>query len=215
MLSLGNKTGKFYLNWDLPRGEGWEKGLISEFFSAGVIKWLFYIFSTPILIETFGKWNVFFLHTCGRLWSEELMVCGSLYPTVLLWQRLGWWSVTAVLIISRALQFRPILGSFPVSWKQRHCQECQAFAAGSTHWPVLGFKLCFSSLDVWDKASGTFDWLSGYYWDQRLAFVCLFDFFCIRLLYSTTWAGLFIERTACRDVKFQGKLNDPASLSIR
>lgn len=105
------------------------------------------------------------------------MVCGSLYPTVLFWQGLGWCSVTAVLIISRAAPFRLILGCFPVSWKQRHCQECQAFAAGSTHWPALGFKLCISNLDVWDKALGTFDWLSSYYWDQRLAFVCLFDFF--------------------------------------
>lgn len=48
-------------------------------------------------------------------------------------------------------------------------------------------------------------------------FVCLIFifFFFIRLLYSTTWAGLFIERAACRDVKFQGKLSDPASLPIR
>lgn len=44
-------------------------------------------------------------------------------------------------------------------------------------------------------------------------FACLFDF-CIRLLYSTIWAGLFIERTACRDVKFQGKLSDPTSFFI-
>lgn len=56
---------------------------------------------------------------------------------------------------------------------------------------------------VVSEIKGLVGWLVG-----------LFDF-CSRLLYSTTWAGLFIERTACRDVKFQGKLSDPTSFSIR
>lgn len=129
------------------------------------------------LTETFGKSNVLFLHTAGWLEGEELMVCGSLYPAVLFWQGLGWCSVTAVLIISRAPQFRFILGCFPVSWKQRHCQECQAFAAGSTTDQSLASNSAFPALMCETKHWGhLIDFLVITKIKGLLLFVCLIFF---------------------------------------